>query len=152
MQWHTAGTLNINARLHPVNRRRFPAVSAVFRCERSVGGAQSDSRIVTSTACWKDDIVSQISRFSDSSRNRSGNDIPRELAELGELIVTLPNAQKDELEIAFQRVVDSVHRRRRTLEVVQDALSQLRLDIKYLMFDLEATRRERDLLRQQMEE
>jgi hypothetical protein len=74
------------------------------------------------------------------------------LAELGELIVTLPNAQKDELEIAFQRVVDSVHRRRRTLEVVQDALSQLRLDIKYLMFDLEATRRERDLLRQQMEE
>jgi hypothetical protein len=27
---------------------------------------------------------------------------------------------------------------------VQDALSQLRLDMKYLMFDLEATRRERD--------
>ncbi len=96
--------------------------------------------------------MSQISRFSDSSKNRSGNDIPRELAELGELIVTLPNVKKDELEVAFQRVVDSVHRRRRTLEVVQDALSQLRLDIKYLMFDLEATRQERDLLRQQMEE
>jgi hypothetical protein len=30
------------------------------------------------------------------------------------------------------------------LTLVQDALSQLRLDMKYLMFDLEATRRERD--------
>ena len=31
-----------------------------------------------------------------------------------------------------------------------DALSQLRLDIKYLMFDLEVTRRERDALRDQL--
>jgi hypothetical protein len=31
---------------------------------------------------------------------------------------------------------------------VQEALSQLRLDMKYLVFDLEATRRERDALRQ----
>ena len=93
-----------------------------------------------------------MNRFPASSKNQSGNDIPRELAELGQLIVTLPNAQKHELEVAFQRVVDSTHRRRRTLEVVQDALSQLRLDVKYLMFDLDATRQERDLLRQQMEE
>jgi hypothetical protein len=35
---------------------------------------------------------------------------------------------------------------------VQDALSQLRLDMKYLMFDLEATRRERDELRRKTEE
>ena len=96
--------------------------------------------------------MSQNNQFPDSSKNRSGNDIPRELAELGQLIVTLPNARKNELEVAFQRVVDSVDRRRRTLEVVQEALSQLRLDIKYLMFDLEATRQERDLLRQRMEE
>ena len=32
------------------------------------------------------------------------------------------------------------------------ALSQLRLDIKYLVFDLEVTRQERDELRQQLEE
>jgi hypothetical protein len=30
---------------------------------------------------------------------------------------------------------------------VQEALSQLRLDMKYLVFDLEATRRERDELK-----
>jgi hypothetical protein len=35
---------------------------------------------------------------------------------------------------------------------VQDALAQLRLDMKYLMFDLEATRRERDDYRQKLEE
>jgi hypothetical protein len=35
---------------------------------------------------------------------------------------------------------------------VQDALSQLRLDMKYLMFDLEATRRERDDFRRKLEE
>jgi hypothetical protein len=45
-------------------------------------------------------------------------------------------------------VVDSTRRRRRILNLVQEALSQLRLDMKYLVFDLEATRRERDALRQ----
>ena len=107
---------------------------------------------MTSNCGRKGELVSQNNRFPDSSKNRQGNEIPRELAELGQLIVTLPNARKQELEVAFQRVVDSVHRRRRTLEVVQEALSQLRLDVKYLMFDLEATRQERDLLRQKMEE
>jgi hypothetical protein len=35
-------------------------------------------------------------------------------------------------------------RRTSLLNLVQEALSQLRLDMKYLVFDLEATRRERD--------
>jgi hypothetical protein len=43
-----------------------------------------------------------------------------------------------------RRVVESSQRRKRVLNLVQEALSQLRLDMKYLMFDLEATRRERD--------
>jgi hypothetical protein len=34
---------------------------------------------------------------------------------------------------------------------VQDALGQLRLDMKYLLFDLEATRRERDNYRRQID-
>ena len=36
------------------------------------------------------------------------------------------------------------------LRELRYALSQLRLDIKYLMFDLEVTRRERDALRDQL--
>ncbi len=48
----------------------------------------------------------------------------------------------------MDRVVESTRRRRRILTLVQEALSQLRLDMKYLVFDLEATRRERDAYRQ----
>jgi hypothetical protein len=44
--------------------------------------------------------------------------------------------------------MESTRRRRRILSLVQEALSQLRLDMKYLVFDLEATRRERDAYRQ----
>jgi len=56
----------------------------------------------------------------------------------------LPPEMQDRLAPALHRVVDSTQRRRRILALVQDALGQLRLDMKYLMFDLEATRRERD--------
>jgi hypothetical protein len=48
------------------------------------------------------------------------------------------------LNSALEQVIESTRRRRRILSLVQDALGQLRLDMKYLMFDLEATRRERD--------
>ncbi len=50
------------------------------------------------------------------------------------------------------RVTESTKRRRRILMLVQDALSQLRLDMKYLVFDLEATHRERDDYRQRLKQ
>ena len=56
------------------------------------------------------------------------------------------------IEPVFNRVTESTKRRRRILNLVQDALAQLRLDMKYLVFDLEATRRERDEARQDLEE
>ncbi len=77
-------------------------------------------------------------------------DMPRELAELGEKIAKLSGGRSAELEDAYGKVVDAIRRRRRILSLVQEALSQLRLDIKYLMFDLEVTRKERDELRQQI--
>ncbi|MSR59430.1 MAG: transcriptional regulator [Planctomycetaceae bacterium] len=79
----------------------------------------------------------------------TANELPRELVELGERIASLPVAVRDELDPAYHRVVDSVRRRRRILNLVQESLAQLRLDIKYLIFDLEVTRRERDSLRDQ---
>lgn len=74
----------------------------------------------------------------------SKDDLPRELIELGRKIAALPEAHYQELEQPFAQVVECVRRRRRILTLVQEALSQLRLDVKYLMFDLEATREERD--------
>jgi hypothetical protein len=80
----------------------------------------------------------------------AAEELPRELLELGRRIASLPTPQQRELEAVYQQVVDSVRRRRRILALVQEALSQLRLDIKYLMFDLEVTKRERDELRHQL--
>ena len=77
--------------------------------------------------------------------------VSRELAKLGKRIEALSEPARDELVQFHQRVVDSVRRRRRILLLVQDALSQLRLDIKYLMFDLEVTRQERDELKDRLD-
>jgi hypothetical protein len=75
-------------------------------------------------------------------------ELPRELIDLARNIAALPEEQQLELEVTYNQVVESVRRRRRILALVQEALSQLRLDIKYMMFDLEMTRKERDQLRE----
>ena len=71
-------------------------------------------------------------------------ELPADILRLAAAIRNLPDEVSRELTPALERVVESTKRRRRILSLVQDALSQLRLDMKYLMFDLEATRRERD--------
>src|SRR3954471_11890766 len=70
--------------------------------------------------------------------------LPADLLRLATAIHGLPDQYSRELIPVLERVVESTKRRRRILNLVQDALSQLRLDMKYLMFDVEATRRERD--------
>lgn len=79
------------------------------------------------------------------------NDLPAELLELGELLEEIDSEKKQQLLSTYNRVTESVLRRRRILGLVQEALSQLRLDVKYLMFDLEMTRRERDELQERIE-
>ncbi len=78
------------------------------------------------------------------------DDVPREVIDLIDAINALPAEHRAAIEPLATRVVDSNRRRRRILLLVQDALSQLRLDMKYLAFDLEATRRERDDYRRQL--
>lgn len=86
------------------------------------------------------------------SINTKIDDLPKEISDLVDAIATLSLESRERLEPMLTRVVDSSKRRRRILQLVQDALSQLRLDMKYLMFDLEATRRERDEYRRKLEE
>jgi hypothetical protein len=78
--------------------------------------------------------------------------LPADLQRLVVAIQSLPQEHSREVLAALDRVVESTKRRRRILSLVQDALSQLRLDMKYLVFDLEATRRERDDFRVKLEE
>ncbi len=79
------------------------------------------------------------------------NEVPSEMRDLVVAVSRLPHEHRAVLEPALNRVVDSTRRRRRILSLVQDALGQLRLDMKYLAFDLEATRRERDDFRSKLE-
>jgi len=79
-------------------------------------------------------------------------DLPADVVELGQILANFPPEYQRLVEPIFSRVVESTRRRRRILNLVQDALGQLRVDMKYLMFDLEATRRERDEYRRKMEE
>ncbi|APZ96792.1 transcriptional regulator [Fuerstiella marisgermanici] len=84
-------------------------------------------------------------------QHSNNDDLPAELQELGELLEEMDTDRRQELLVSYNRVTESVLRRRRILGLVQEALSQLRLDVKYLMFDLEMTRRERDELQARIE-
>jgi hypothetical protein len=77
-------------------------------------------------------------------------ELPEDLRELIEAIADLPAANQPSVVAVLGRVVQNTKRRREVLLMVQQALAQLRLDTKYLMFDLEATRRERDNYREQL--
>lgn len=76
-------------------------------------------------------------------------ELPAELIEMQEAIDGLSTESKLLLQPLFQRVLESTNRRRKILQMVQESIGQLRLDMKYLVFDLEATRRERDELQRQ---
>lgn len=70
--------------------------------------------------------------------------LPIDLSDLISKFDDLPDEFQDQLKTSLDRVIEYTRRRRRILNLIQEALSQLRLDMKYLMFDLESTRRERD--------
>lgn len=77
----------------------------------------------------------------------SDNELPKDVRDLKEAIEKVPAPWRGELDRLMHQVAESSLRRKRILSLVQEALSQLRLDLMYLTFDLEATRRERDALR-----
>lgn len=87
-----------------------------------------------------------------TSKQERSEDNPVEIKELIQAIESLPPEYKDKLAPSLVRVVECSSRRRRILNLVQEALAQLRLDMKYLVFDLEATRRERDVYKEQIED
>jgi hypothetical protein len=74
------------------------------------------------------------------------------LAELMVEISTLPAAEREKL----QRLADETRARherlKATVSSLQESLDYLRLSIKYLVFDLEATRRENNCLRKMLED
>lgn len=92
--------------------------------------------------------MTQTSRVA----NLPTDELPQDLIDLTLAVERLPAEYREAIGPSLNRVVDSTRRRRRILQLVQDALSQLRLDMKYLLFDLEATRRERDEYRAKLDQ
>jgi len=74
-----------------------------------------------------------------------------ELAELLRLADALPTEFRTDIYRVLDRLAACLERRQRMLGYVQDSLNQMSLDLKYLIFDLEATRRERDEYRQMLD-
>jgi chromosome segregation ATPase len=74
------------------------------------------------------------------------------LAELMGEISTLPASERQKLEKLAEDTRVRHERLRQTVSGLQESLDYLRLSIKYLVFDLEATRRENGYLRKMLEE
>src|SRR5881394_3737072 len=74
------------------------------------------------------------------------------LAELMGEISTLPASERAKLEQLADETRARHERLKQTVSGLQESLDYLRLSIKYLVFDLEATRRENGYLRKMLEE
>ena len=71
--------------------------------------------------------------FAAKPLGNATDETPVELQELIQAINALPERQRESLQPSLSRVVECSTRRRRILNLVQEALSQLRLDMKYLV-------------------
>ena len=76
----------------------------------------------------------------------------KRLAELIAEIDTLPAEERDKLRSMAAETKKRHEEIKKTVGGLQDAIDALRLSIKYMMFDLEATRRENDYLRKMLEQ
>ncbi|MEM9913846.1 MAG: hypothetical protein AAF911_02675 [Planctomycetota bacterium] len=79
-------------------------------------------------------------------------DFQKKLGDLMGEISTLPKAEREKLEALAQQTKERHGKLKKTVGELQESLDYLRLSIKYLVFDLEATRRENGYLRKMLEE
>jgi hypothetical protein len=77
---------------------------------------------------------------------------PTDLAELGRRIDGLPESDRQALRPIFDRVAESFRLRTRIMNVAKEALETIRLEMSVLRFDLEATRREKETLKKQIDD
>jgi hypothetical protein len=79
------------------------------------------------------------------------DELPPELVELRDQVDLLPRPAREKLAPLCDRVVHFVLLQGRLIRIAQDAIDQLHMDNRYLLFDVEATRRERDALAAELE-
>lgn len=74
------------------------------------------------------------------------------LLDLIEQIKRFPEAERETVEMLAGELGKKYEDLRRSLTVLQDTLDSLRLNVKYLLFDLDATKCENKALRKKLEE
>ena len=75
----------------------------------------------------------------------------KRLSELLSEIATLPASQRNKLELLVADTKKRHEQLKTSASNVQESLDYLRVAIKYLLFDLEATRRENTYLRKMLQ-
>lgn len=80
------------------------------------------------------------------------NMFQRKLSELVQEIGNIPDEERSKLETLAAQTKERHEKLKKTVSSLQDSIDYLRLSIKYLLFDLEATRRENGYLRKMLEE
>jgi len=76
----------------------------------------------------------------------------KKLLDLIEEIKRFPEAKRESLEMLAGEIGKKYEDLRKSLILLQDTLDSLRLNVKYLLFDLEATKKENVALRKKLEE
>ena len=76
----------------------------------------------------------------------------RKLSELIAEIATLPAGERDKLEMLAEQTRERHKQLKQTVSSLQESIDFVRLSIKYMLFDLEATRRENEQLRKLLED
>ncbi|MBO6740843.1 MAG: hypothetical protein JJ916_13405 [Phycisphaerales bacterium] len=79
------------------------------------------------------------------------NEFQSRLQNLLEQIDTLPESERPKLAKLAEETQQRHTRMKKTIGELQESLDHLRLSVKYLVFDLEATRRENKYLRNMLE-
>lgn len=79
------------------------------------------------------------------------NEFQQSLGDLITQIDSMPADQKQRLSALADEARERHSRMKKTVADLQDSMDYLRLSIKYLLFDLEATRRENAYLRKLLE-
>ncbi len=70
--------------------------------------------------------------------------LPREIADLRMEVECLPRSIRDRMLPLCDKICHFIHLQGRLFEMAQESVDRLQLDLKYLMFDLDCTRGERD--------
>lgn len=78
-------------------------------------------------------------------------DFTAKLTDLMQQLDGLPSPAREQLQALAHDTRDRHARMKKTVNELQEALDYLRLSVKYLVFDLEATRRENQYLRKMLE-